>query len=143
MKIESLEDLIALKAARQGNCNQHKCQSSALRGHFCGRCRRLSQRLCRAYHKGNPEQSLGISAKAVDDIVQELVLRITYEFVFDIIDIKAITSASWLKPSSRKCYGHTKRLYTIAAALYRNGLEDVVGWLQIHQALEFSPSGYW
>lgn len=135
MKIKSIDDMIALKVARRNNCQQHKCQSTASQGRFCGCCRRLSQRLCRAYHKGNPEESIGASNKAAEDIAEEIVMRITYEFVFDFIDISTITSATWLLPSSRKCYGHTKRLYNIASALYRHRLENVVEWLQISRAL--------
>lgn len=137
--IASFENMIALKIRREENCQKNKCKTRIVHGHLCGRCRRMSQKLCRAYHKGNPETKLVANNNdpvAVRNILEELVLRITYEYVFDYIDMETIVSAMWLVPSGNRCIGHTKRLFNLAAAIYRHHLEHEIDWLDIARALK-------
>jgi len=136
--IASIENMIALKMRKEENCQKDKCKARIVHGHLCGRCRRMSQKLCRAYHKGNPETKLGANnnSDAVRNLLEELVLRITYEFVFDFIDMETILSSMWLVPSGNRCLGHTKRLFNIAAAIYRHHLENEIDWLDVGRALK-------
>jgi len=67
----------------------------------CGRCRRLGQKLCRAYH--------GIS-----DPQQELDARLLYEFVFGIISEEDIVTNQWAMSHLRD-WGHTFRIRKLLA----------------------------
>jgi hypothetical protein len=141
--VTSFENMIALKMRREEHCQKDKCKTRIVHGHLCGRCRRLSQKLCRAYHKGNPETKLSSNSNSnkndsitIRHIIEELVLRITYEYVFDYIDMESILSAMWLVPLENRCSGHIKRLFNLAAAIYRHNLETEIDWLDIGRALK-------
>jgi hypothetical protein len=134
--VTSFENMIALKTRREEQCQKNKCKTKISHGHLCGRCRRLSQKLCCAYHKGNPETKLGNDTTATALVLEELVLRITYEYVFDYIDMETILSAMWLVPKENRCFGHTKRLFNLAAAIYRHKLETEIDWLDVGRALK-------
>lgn len=136
--VTSFENMIALKIRKEEQCQKDKCKTRMVHGHLCGRCRRMSQKLCRAYHKGNPETKLVNNEDpiAIRHIIEELVLRITYEYVFDYMDMETILSSMWLVPLENRCYGHTKRLFNLAAAIYRHNLETEIDWLDIGRALK-------
>lgn len=122
--------MIALKKMKDDNCQKDKCKTKKACGYLCGRCRRLSQKLCSAYHTGSTDPA------AVNNIITELVLRITYEYVFDYINIETIISATWLVPMGTRCIGHTKRLFNLASAIYRHDLDLSCEWLSIGTALK-------
>ena len=134
--INSLENMIALKKMKDDNCQKDKCKTKKASGYLCGKCRRLSQKLCSAYHKGSTEARIAADPAAVNNIIKELVLRITYEYVFDYIDIETIVSATWLVPMGTRCFGHTKRLFNLASAIYRHDLDLGCEWLSIGRALK-------
>ena len=128
--------MIALKKMKDDNCQKDKCKTKKASGYLCGKCRRLSQKLCSAYHIGSTEASIAADPAAVNNIIKELVLRITYEYVFDYINIETIVSATWLVPMGTRCFGHTKRLFNLASAIYRHDLDLSCEWLNISRALK-------
>jgi hypothetical protein len=117
-----IAELADLKAQRREACNRHSCQMLRRKGFWCWRCRRLQQRLCRAYH-------------ACGDAVQELVARITYEVVFDMLDIHAVALAQWLNARWRRDCGHTVRLLRLSKVVMAARGGEAPKWLQLHEAL--------
>lgn len=117
----SIADLEALRKERLAACNWQSCHKLRRRGFWCWRCRRLQQQLCRWYHQG--------------DAACELVGRITYEVVFDILDVQAVAAAQWLNAGCRwqsDC-GHTLRLLRLGQVVVRS---EKVGWLRVDEALK-------
>ena len=91
---------IAKKQQRVEQCTRPN--TCGTEGHWrCGRCRRLGQKLCRAYH--------GLS-----DPQQELNARLLYEFVFGIISAEDILSNQWASPTLRD-EGHGFRIRKLQA----------------------------
>lgn len=115
----SITDLEALKKQRQQRCNRQSCIKLQRNGYWCWRCRRLKQQLCRSYHNSC-------------DPVEELVGRITYEVVFDMLDASTVAAAQWLNTSWRRDGGHTLRLLHLGRQVAHSG---GACWLQVHKAL--------
>jgi hypothetical protein len=91
--IEAKKQRIA-RCVAMGNCDtQGKWR--------CGRCRRLGQKLCRAYH--------GIS-----DPQQELNARLLYEFVFGMISEEDLVRNEWAAAHLRD-WGHGFRIQKLRA----------------------------
>jgi hypothetical protein len=133
--ITSFDNMMSLKKMKEDNCQKNKCKTKATNGYLCGRCRRMSQKICSAYHKGSPETKIETDPTAARNTIEELVLRITYDYVFDYINMDTIMSAMWLVPLGSRCYGHTKRLFNLASAIYRHDLDLKCEWLSVGKAL--------
>lgn len=117
-----IAEVAALKAQRQEACNHHSCRKLRRKGFWCWRCRRLQQQLCRAYHD-------------CSDAAQELVARITYEVVFDMLDMQAVAMAQWLNAQWRRDCGHTMRLLRLSREVMAARSSETPKWLQLQKAL--------
>ena len=100
-------ELVQLKSLRNAKCSNTKKKCSLKSGRFlCGSCRRLCQKLCKQYHTGS------CSGCKADAAAHELSSRLTYEYVFDILDDSAFENSSWMEWHWRD-YGHTERIHRL------------------------------
>ena len=120
----TLQALALLRRQRIAACKKYKCNTEISNGFYCGQCRRLHQKMCKAstaYHTDNP--------------VDELVGRLAYEFVFDIISFEDLVNANWLGSKKRDA-GHTRRLINICNKIvYRTNSCIVPAWVDVEMAL--------
>lgn len=117
----SLRDFVELKAQRNACCEKYKCLTYITQGNYCGRCRSMRQKLCRDYHV----YEHGCSPK---DAMLEIVGRLKYEFVFDIIDMKSLKDGTWMKSKLRDI-GHTQRLQKLYIIACGASYSDQYKWL--------------
>jgi hypothetical protein len=96
---------IFTETKRDRNTRCTKPTTCGVNGAFrCHKCRRLGQRLCRAYHEEK-------------EPAKELYGRLLYEYVFDFVDAEKIADGKWWiesKDDSRD-QGHVFRLRKLAA----------------------------
>ncbi len=97
-----METFIDLKNHRLQRC---KCHNS--RPYKCSPCRRLAQKLCRAYHTDDTHRLTPY---------EELYGRLLYEYVFDIITHEDLIHGTWDSPHIRD-QGHTFRIHKLLRKL--------------------------
>lgn len=113
-----------LKKARQARCIQNKCKRG---GYYCGPCRRLCKKLVKGYHLFTDEKKKSCcSAECVDLAAQEVEARLTYEYVFDMIDEHLLENGEWLDKRLRDA-GHTIRLQKLCK--FARHASDTYKWL--------------
>ena len=114
--MNSLQALINLRLQRLQRCQCYWGQS-----HQCGTCRRVRRKLCKAYHVASP--------------IDELAGRLTFEYVFGIINIQKLLDHEWLRPNIRD-FGHTKRLTNICKMLSAKEINSSdIPWINVRAAM--------
>ena len=89
--------LATLKRNAHANCQGTQGKPCVHRGsskYQCRRCSKLNKSLCRNYHNND------------FDAVDELVSRLVYETVFDMISISDVRDGKWLDPRLRDSGHH-------------------------------------
>lgn len=98
----TMDAFIETKTRRMERC---KCHSG--KPFMCGPCRRLSQKLCRAYHNDDTHTLTPY---------EELYGRLMFEYVFDIISHEDLVHGTWDSPTLRD-QGHTFRIHKLVRKL--------------------------
>jgi hypothetical protein len=113
--IQEMRQLEEMKMLRSKQCCKNKCCSVITKGFYCGRCRKLSQKLCRQYHilKDSQEYLPEASSLARKEVKE----RLKYEYVFDIVTLEDIEVGSWLYNHKRDT-GHQRRIEKLVAIIY-------------------------
>lgn len=119
--MNSLQMLINIRLQRLQRCQCYWGQS-----HQCGTCRRVRRKLCKAYHVASP--------------IDELAGRLTFEYVFGIINIQQLLDHEWLRPNIRD-FGHTKRLTNICKMLSAKEINSSgIPWINVRAAMSKASS---
>jgi hypothetical protein len=97
LQLSSVEDLKDLKETFvcRGRC---KCKNNSK--FFCKPCASINRQLCRSYHEVSP--------------MEELVLRLAYEYIFDIISEQDLANGKW-KINKGRDDGHNERIRRLSA----------------------------
>lgn len=100
------------KAVKKNCCGRRRCcLANKKKRFYCKPCKRLRAKLCRGYH-----------GRA--GAVSELLGRLTYEFVFDIVPEAALFEGWWLKAGLRD-RGHHFRMKKLWMKC-----QGRIGWLR-------------
>lgn len=100
------QHVIDLKKQRATKCVAAKCRKNH-GGFFCGPCRRLGKALCKKYHILTLQKETSNEAPRL--AAQEIAARLTYEYVFDILDEETLDNGRWMERGLRDA-GHTTRM---------------------------------
>jgi hypothetical protein len=115
IKLTTLTELEWLKKIKNNYICQGKCKSQQTSTHphtsYCSVCKQIRQRLCDSYHHCQKNPLL------------ELISRITFEYLFDIITLEDIKSRRWLDSRLRD-NGHTLRIKICYSRAKKKGLID-------------------
>lgn len=95
--LNSVYDLAKLKILKVKLCGD-KCKCKRTSKYHCKSCRKINTHLCRNYHNISPQA--------------ELILRIVYEYMFDIITFNDLLTGKWMQQCSRDV-GHHGRILTL------------------------------
>ena len=90
--VYDLEDIKYLKNTHF--CNGH-CKCKRTSKWLCSKCKELNKLLCRSYHSVSP--------------FEELILRVVYEYMFDMLSLHDIKTGNWMGVCNRDT-GHYERI---------------------------------
>lgn len=119
-RIETLDELENIKSIK----NKYICLGAGCRSqnklhihkYYCDNCNYIRRILCNAYHTCKRSPLL------------ELLSRLLYEYMFDIISLEDIRSKRWLNVSLRDP-GHTLRLKICYSRAKKKGQLQLCCWL--------------
>lgn len=94
LQCSSVEDIKALKAEKKSLCNG-RCKCKHTSQFLCKPCANINRKMCRVYHDNNP--------------FEELVLRVAYEYMFDIVTDNELRTGEWYTGYFRD-EGHQERI---------------------------------
>jgi hypothetical protein len=103
LKIKSPQELATLKKIKQKTLCNGRCKSNMNSIYYCHSCSKVQKLMCRHYHTEDP--------------LQELVCRLAYEYMFDIISYTDLCSDKWYN-SPKRDSGHNWRVYRMAHKSY-------------------------
>lgn len=93
--LSSIYDLEDIKSFKNDHLCKGRCKCKNTSKWFCSKCGVLNKLLCRSYH-------------GVTDF-DELIIRIVYEYMFDIITLDDIANEKWMGMCNRDS-GHCERI---------------------------------
>lgn len=99
LKCSSVEDLKVLKEEKKSLC-KGRCKCKNTSQFLCKPCANINRKMCRVYHDTNP--------------FEELVLRVAYEYMFDIINESDLKTGQWSGCCLRD-EGHHERIRRLKA----------------------------
>lgn len=105
VQLSSIEDLRDLKEFKETRVCRGRCKCKNTSKYFCKPCASINRRLCRGYHEVPP--------------IEELVLRLTYEYIFDIISEDDLVKGTW-KMNHGRDEGHNERIRRLSALAARH-----------------------
>lgn len=111
--LSSVYELAKLKIQKVKLC-KGRCRSNATSIYYCKSCSRINSRLCRCYHSLSP--------------LEELVMRLAYEYIFDIITFDELRFGKWTLQCGRDI-GHHQRVNHLLARLLPSQLQKC-RWLR-------------
>lgn len=117
--LNSLEYLKKLKneyICGNPTCRSRSAKSSSTSTSYCKSCSTIRKHMCNQYH--NSQKSP----------LHELVLRLVYEYLFDIISLEDIKTHRWLDNRLRDP-GHTLRLRICYSKVKKKSLLSECRWL--------------
>lgn len=104
-----------IKEHRSVMCKTNKaCARQSVAKHggkklYCNHCKRLNVKLCRKYHVLTNEKESSQPDHVLQQLAcQEIIGRLLYEFVFDILSEEDLLEDKWMRV--KRDWGHTKRL---------------------------------
>jgi hypothetical protein len=112
--LNTVYDLAKLKIFKIKLCG-HKCKCKSTAKYHCKSCKKINSHLCRNYHNISPQA--------------ELILRIVYEYMFDIITFNDLMTGKWIHQCSRDV-GHHGRILTLLDYVPKPQLQKCK-WLRI------------
>jgi hypothetical protein len=99
LRCSSVEDLNKLKMEKDGLC-KGRCKCKNTSKFFCKPCANINRKMCRVYHDTTP--------------FEELVLRLAYEYMFDIVSESELKTGRWYGSCARD-EGHHERIRRLKA----------------------------
>ena len=105
VQLSSIEDLKDLKEFKDTMICKGRCKCKNNSKYLCKPCGSINRQLCRGYHEVPP--------------MEELVLRLTYEYIFDIISEQDLVKGTW-KVNKGRDDGHNERIRRLSALASRN-----------------------
>lgn len=99
LKCSSVDDLKMLKEEKKSLC-KGRCKCKCTSKFYCKPCANINRKMCRVYHDNKP--------------FEELVLRVTYEYMFDIVSEKELRNGEWYACGFRD-EGHQERIRRLKA----------------------------
>lgn len=112
LKCSTVEDINKLKMEKESMCKGRcKCKNNSK--FLCNPCSNINRKMCRVYHENNP--------------FEELVLRVAYEYMFNIVSYTQLSTGKWDERCLRD-EGHHKRIIILKSKA-KNKLRTCK-WLQ-------------
>lgn len=113
LKCTSVDDLKLLKKEKEVLC-KGRCKCKNTSQFFCKPCANINRKMCRVYHDTTP--------------FEELVLRLAYEYMFDIVSETDLRTGKWYGTCLRD-EGHHERIRRLKARASRQLAN--CKWLQV------------
>lgn len=94
LKCSTVGDINKLKMEKESLCKKRcKCKNNSQ--FLCNPCSNINRKMCRVYHDNDP--------------FEELVLRVAYEYMFNIVSYTQLNTGKWDERCSRD-EGHHERI---------------------------------
>lgn len=113
--LNSVYELEDIKYIKNTILCKGRCRSCNTSKWFCSKCNKLNKLLCRSYHN--------------QSAFEELIVRLVYEYMFDMLTLDDIMSGRWLEICKRD-FGHHERIQRLIARVPPNRLATC-RWLAV------------